>query len=68
MNYNFCSIFDPYNMLKLARDSVADLSYLADSSREKFEWKHFKDLHALQDKDGLKVENRLGSKHIKYQK
>ena len=68
INYNFCSIFDPWNMLKLARNSVADLSYLADSSGETLEWKYFKDLHALQDKDGLTLENRLGSKHIKYKK
>ena len=68
MNYTFCSIFNACNMLKLARTSVADLSYLADSSGEKIEWKYFTDLHALQDKDGLKLENRLGSKQIKYQK
>ena len=68
MNYNVCSIFDPCHMLKLARNSLADLSYLADSSGEKIEWKYFKDLHALQDKEGLKLKNRLGSKHINYQK
>ena len=68
MDYNVCAIFDPCHMLKLARNSLADLSYLVDSDGEKIEWMFFKELHNLQEREGLKLKNRLGSKHINYQK
>ena len=53
-------------MLKLARNSLAYLSYHVDSDGEKIEWMFFKELHNLQEKEELKLKNRLGSKHINY--
>ena len=35
IDYNICAIFDPRHMLKLARNPLADLSYLVDSDGEK---------------------------------
>ena len=68
MDYNVCGLFDPCHMLKLARNSLADLSYLVDSDGEKSEWMFFKELHNLQEREEVKLKNRLGSKHINYQK
>ena len=43
-------------MLKLARNSLADLSFLADCSGEKIELKYFEDLNALQEKERSLIE------------
>ena len=60
--YDVSAILDPCHMLKLARNSLADLSCFLDPDGTKIEWKYFKHLHDLQENQGLKLANKLGSR------
>ena len=64
--YDVSAILD--HMLKLARNSLADLSCFFAPDVSRIEWKYFKHLHDLQENQGLKLANKLGSSHLNYLK
>ena len=66
--YDISAILDPCHMLKLARNSLTDLSCFLDPDGTKIERKYFKNLHDLQENQGLKLAKKLGSSHLNYQK
>ena len=66
--YDVSAILDPCHMLKLARNSLADLSCFLAPDGSRIEWKYFKNLHDLQENQGLKLAKKLGSSHLNYQK
>ena len=60
---------DPPHMLKLARNALHEYEIFVDEDGKQIKWSHIKDLHKLQqDEDGLKLGNKLSSRHIKYQR
>ena len=63
-------ILDPCHMLKLARNALADLSTFCDNDGGKVEWPwaYFQNLYAIQEKEGLKLGNRLSTQHMQFQK
>ncbi len=62
------AILDPCHMLKLARNSLGDLSSFFSPSGQKIEWKFIKQLYELQKVEGLKLGNKLSSSHTEYGK
>ena len=66
----FC-VLDPCHMLKLARNTLADLGSMVyvDENGESNEicWKFLQHLHDVQENYGMKLANKLTSNHIKYQ-
>ena len=67
-NHDFFAILDPCHMLKLARNSLADIGCILSPTGAKIEWKFIKQLHQLQDQEGLKIGKKLTSTHVQYQK
>ena len=59
---------DPCHMLKLVRNVFGSKKVLLDSAKNKIEWKHFVNLHQLQEKEGLHLGNKLRTKHIDFYK
>jgi len=53
-------------MLKLMRNTLADKAILTDNEGKQIRWQYLKDLHALQDKEGLKAANKLRRAHIEW--
>ena len=71
LNHDVFCILDPCHMLKLARNTLADLGSMvyADENGETDEicWKFLQHLHDVQENYGMKLANKLTSNHIKYQ-
>jgi len=59
-------VFDPAHMLKLMRNTLAEKGILTDDNGNQIRWQHVKDLHELQDKEGLKAANKLKRAHIEW--
>ena len=55
-------------MLKLARNALGSLSTFVDQNGGKIKWEFFKNLHALQQQEGLKLSNRLTTQHLEFKK
>ena len=62
------AFLDPCHMLKLARNALANIGSFIDINGEKVEWEHFQKLNNLQEKEGMKLGNRLSSNHLKFEK
>lgn len=63
-----CIFLDPCHMLKLVRNTLADLKVLKQAAGELISWKFLEDLHAVQEKEGLRLGNKLRSAHINWRK
>ena len=61
-------ILDPCHMLKLARNALAKLSTFSDSNGGKVKWAYFQNLYAIQEKEGLKLGNKLSTQHMQFEK
>lgn len=61
-------ILDPCHMLKLARNTLADLKVLKDQEGHEIRWDFIEKLHQVQEEAGLRAGNKLRSAHIKFQK
>jgi len=59
---------DACHMLKLARNSLADLKVFLDDAKCEVKWDHIKILHAFQEDEGLKIGNKLAKGHIEFQR
>lgn len=57
---------DPCHMIKLVRNTLAELKVLKVSNHN-IKWSFIEDLHAIQEKEGLRLGNKLTSNHIHYQ-
>ena len=57
-------ILDPCHMLKLARNALAKLSTFSDSNGGKVNWAYFQNLYAIQEKDCVKLGNKLSTQHM----
>ena len=66
--YDVFVILDPCHMFKLARNALASLSSFTDSNGEKVKWIFFQNLNTLQEEEGLKLGNKLSSKHLQFEK
>ena len=62
------AILDPCHMLKLARNALAKLVFFTDNNNEQVKWEHFQHLQRLQEKEGLKLGNKLSSNHLNFEK
>ena len=67
-DYPLYFVPDPPHMLKLGRNTLAELKVLMDPDGEKIEWKYIQLLHDAQVIEGLKYGNKLSSLHINYQR
>lgn len=61
-------IFDAYHMLKNIRNCLSEYLVLFDGEGKKIEWRYIQALALLQQKQGLRLGNRLLTKHIEYRK
>jgi len=53
-------------MLKLMRNILAEKGILTDQDNNQIRWQHIKDLHELQDREGLKAANKLKRSHVEW--
>ena len=58
------AILDVCHMLKLARTTLATCGIIVDGAGNQIRWQYIKDLHELQEKEGLRLANKLKSAHI----
>lgn len=65
---NIYVFLDPSHMLKLVRNALGNKKQLLDNNGNKIEWKYFKELHKLQESEGLHLANKLRTKHLEYHK
>lgn len=63
-NEKVYAIFDACHMLKLIRNNFASLGTIFNEKNEKIQWNYLEKLHNLQDKEGLKIANKIGKRHI----
>lgn len=61
-------ILDACHMLKLVRNCLASYCILIDSNGGKINWQYIKQLHILQQSEGLRLANRLKEAHIRWEK
>ena len=68
--YDYPLLFIPNSchMLKLARNSLADLKVVLDDTKCEVKWDHIKILHSFQEDEGLKIGNKLSKGHIEFQR
>lgn len=67
-NHTLFFIPDACHMLKLARNALAEMKTFVDDSGNLIEWKYIKQLHDIQEEEGLKFANKLGKSHINFHK
>ena len=60
--------FDVFVILDLCHMLKLTLSSFADSKGEKVRRMYFQNLHTLQEKQGLKLGNRLSNSHLQFEK
>ena len=65
-NHALYFVADACHMLKLARNALADVKIFVDDSGKLIKWDHIKNLHRIQEDEGLKFGNRLSKSHIEY--
>lgn len=61
-----CCILDPCHMIKLVRNTLADLKVLKNESGQEIKWQFIEDLHHTQSKEGLHAANKLRRAHIEW--
>ena len=61
-------ILDACHMLKLVRNTFADLKVLRTADGTEIKWAYLEELHALQEKEGLRLGNKLRSAHMQWKK
>lgn len=59
---------DPCHMLKLVRNSFAEISPLMDSEGRTIDWKYIVELQNLQENEGLHLGNKMRKAHVYFQK
>ena len=59
-------LFDACHMLKLARSLLSEYQILTVDGAAKAKWQHLEKLHEIQQKEGLRLANRLSERHVKY--
>lgn len=59
-------IFDPSHMIKLARNCVANNSFLMNKDQLRIEWNYFETLEEFRNKRGFIRTHKLNKKHIQY--
>ena len=57
---------DVCHMLKLVRNTFAELGILVDGENGKISWRYITELQKLQDKEGLRLANKLKQDHIRW--
>ena len=57
---------DVCHMLKLIRNTLSEGGILIDNSGHKIYWHFITELHKLQDKEGLRLGNKLKTAHIEW--
>ena len=62
------AIFDPCHMLKLARNSLAQLGSFMDGEGNIIKWDYIVQLQNLQTEEGLNMANKLTTNHLKFEK
>ena len=63
------SVFlDICHMLKLMRNALASNGILKDDEGKSIKWEYVKELHKLQEDEGLRLGNKVRSAHIQWQK
>jgi hypothetical protein len=62
------TIFDPSHMIKLVRNTLADLNVLQNGKREEIKWEFLEKLHEIQSKEGVHAGNKLRSSHIDWRR
>lgn len=55
-------------MLKIIRNCLGEYRVLVDGDGNKIEWRYLQQLALLQESEGLRLGNRLQSKHIEFRK
>ena len=66
MGYPIYILLDVPHLIKLVRNTIADLKVLVDSNGDKIEWKYFVSLHKLQTEEGLHMANKLRKSHVEH--
>ncbi len=59
-------LLDGCHLLKLARNTLASGKVLVDGLGRHIKWAHIRQLHDLQQVEGLKFANRLGIRHVEF--
>ena len=59
-------ILDVCHMLKLVRNTLAQMGNLIDGEDKKISWNYIVQLHKLQKREGLHLANKLKSQHINW--
>ena len=63
-----CVILDACHTLKLVRNTFAELKVLRTADGTEIKWAYLEELHALQEKEGLILGNKLRSAHMQWKK
>ncbi len=67
-NLSVAVIMDPCHMLKLARNTLADLKVLIDPQGREIKWEYIEKLHHLQSEEGLRAGNKLKQSHLEWRR
>jgi len=62
------TIFDPSHMIKLVRNTLADLKVLRNGEGQEIKWEFLQKLHDIQSKEGVHAGNKLRTSHIDWQR
>ncbi|KAL3199572.1 hypothetical protein MRX96_001334 [Rhipicephalus microplus] len=65
---NVYIILDACHMIKLIRNSLANLSYIVDAEGKHIKWAYIVALEALQRSEGLQLGNKLTKVHVQWEK
>lgn len=68
LEHNVYCTLDICHMLKLGRNALADMGIFKTKAGEKISWQFIKQLTSLQDDIGLRLGNKLTSRHTQYHK
>lgn len=61
-------LLDACHMLKLVRNTLGEKGSMVNRDNALIEWRFFKQLHELQDKEAFHLANKLREQHIKFTK
>ena len=65
-NEKLSVIFDVCHMIKLVRNSLADLKVLKNCQNQPIQWNYIEKLHILQTNEGVFAANKLRKSHIEF--
>ncbi|KAL3188608.1 hypothetical protein MRX96_022610 [Rhipicephalus microplus] len=65
---NVYIILDACHMIKLIRNTLANLSYIVDAEGKHIKWAYIVALEALQRSEGLRLGNKLTKVHVQWEK